>query len=203
MYSPRTVPGPLIPWWSCYKANPKGVMSRVQRKQWTVPLAKGDSIFVRVVARTGLICASMSPPCSTASPRASTASPSSCFGFTSWTKRNSSAAPVEGFFSQRKKEDPETLSTGDLSELFGLDLAEADLPPHCLQIAQVRTRVRRKHEGANSLSVPSGQSGPRHKPSANVFSLFSLVLLASSEQLAQEVLAGTTTDRWTRKQSAG
>jgi hypothetical protein len=45
--------------------------------------------------------------------------------------------------------------------------------------------VRRKSEGANRLSVPAGDSG-RHKPSADVFSLFSLLLLACSEQLAQE-----------------
>ncbi len=58
-------------------------------------------------------------------------------------------------------------------------LKAAHAPPHCLQLAQVRTRVRRKCEGASRLSVPAGDSG-RDKPSADVFSLFSLLLLACS-----------------------
>jgi len=140
----------------------------------------------RAVARTGLICASMSPPCSTASARDSTVSPSSCFGFTSWTKRNSSAAPVESFLSQRKEEIPGKfcLPAIFLNSSDWISLKAAHPPPHCLQLAQVRTRVRRKCEGASGLSVPAGDSG-RHKSSADVFSLFSL-LLACSEQLAQE-----------------
>src|SRR5215469_8976342 len=141
----------------------------------------------RAAARTGLICASMSPPCSTASARASIASPSSCFGFTSWTKRNSSAAPVERFLSEGKEEIP---GTSCLPAIFlyssdWISLRAAHPPPHCLQLAQVRTRVRRKCEGASSLSVPAGDSG-RDKPSVDVFSVFSLLLLACSEQLARE-----------------
>ena len=141
----------------------------------------------RAAARTGLICASMSPPCSTASARASIASPSSCFGFTNWTKRNSSAAPVERFLSQGKEEIPGTfcLPAIFLNSSDWISLKAAHPPPHCLQLAQVRTRVRRKCEGASSLSVPRGDSG-RDKPSVDVFSMFSLLLFACSEQLAQE-----------------
>ncbi len=135
----------------------------------------------RAAARTGLICASMSPPCSTASAPASTASPSSSFGFTSWTKRNSSAAPAESFLSQGKEEIPGKfcLPAIFLNSSDWILLKAAHAPPHCLQLAQVRTRVRRKCEGASRLSVPAGDSG-RDKPSADVFSLFSLLLLACS-----------------------
>src|SRR5262250_434488 len=133
----------------------------------------------RAAARTGLICASMSPPCSTASARASIASPSSCFGFTSWTKRNSSAAPVETFLSQRKEEIPGKFCLPPIflnsSDWISLRAAPHP-PPHCLQLAQVRTRVQRKCEGASRLSVPAGDSGP-HKPSADLFSLSSLLCL--------------------------
>src|SRR6516164_1043453 len=141
----------------------------------------------RAVARTGLICASMWPLCSTASARASTASPSSCFGFTSWTKGNSSAEPVVSFLSQRKEEIPGKfcLPAISLNSSVWISLKAAHPPPHCLQLAQVRTRLRRKCEGTSRLSVPAGDSG-RHKPSADVFSLFSLLLFACSEQLAQE-----------------
>src|SRR6516164_9897359 len=141
----------------------------------------------RAVARTGLICASMSPPCSTASAPASTASLSSCFGFTSWTKRNSSAEPVVSFLSQRKEEIPGKfcLPAIFLNSSDWISLKAAHPPPHCLQLAQVRTRVRRKCEGASGLSVPAGDSG-RDKPSVDVFSMFSLLLFACSEQLAQE-----------------
>jgi hypothetical protein len=109
-----------------------------------------------------------------------------CFDFTSWTKRNSSAAPVESFLSQRKEEIPKRFC---LPAIF---LNSSDWislkPPHCLQLAQVGRRVRRKCEGAGRSPVPAGDSG-RHKPSAAVFSLFSWLLLACTEQLAQEVLA--------------
>src|SRR6266403_2010550 len=135
----------------------------------------------RAAARTGLICANMSPPCSTASAPASTASPSSSFGFTSWTKRNSSAAPAESFLLQGKEEIPGKfcLPAIFLNSSDWILLKAAHARPHCLQLAQVRTRVRRKCEGASRLSVPAGDSG-RDKPSADVFSLFWLLLLACS-----------------------
>jgi hypothetical protein len=102
-------------------------------------------------------------------------------------ERNSSAAPVEGFFSQRKEEIPGKFCLPAIFLISSdwISLKAAHSPPHCLQLAQVRTRVRRKREGTNRLSVPAGDSG-RHKPSADVCSLFSLLLLACSEQLAQE-----------------
>src|SRR5438445_165232 len=113
--------------------------------------------------------------------RASTASPSSSFGFTSWTKRNSSAAPAESFLSQGKEEIPGKfcLPAIFLNSSDWILLKAAHAPPHCLQLAQGRTRVRRKCEGASRLSVPAGDSG-RDKPSADVFSLFWLLLLACS-----------------------
>jgi len=112
---------------------------------------------------------------------ASTASPSSSFGFTSWTKRNSSAAPAESFLSQGKEEIPGKfcLPAIFLNSSDWILLKAAHAPPHSLQLAQVRTRVRRKCEGASRLSVPAGDSG-RDKPSADVFSPFSLLLLPCS-----------------------
>src|SRR5215472_12119518 len=148
----------------------------------------------RAAARTGLICASMSPPCSTASARASIASPSSCFGFTSWTKRNSSAAPVERFLSQGKEEIPGTscLPVIFLYSSDWISLRAARPPPHCLQLAQVRTRVRRKCEGASSLSVPAGDSG-RDKPSVDVFLCSRCCCLHAQSSWLGKGLARTTT----------
>lgn len=198
----KITPVSMARWKSICKADfPRESWSEFAEKTMDCSPRQGRFNF-RAVAQTGLICASMSPPCSTASAHASTASPSSCFGFTSWTKRNSSAAPVESFLSQRKDEIPVKfcLPAICLNSLDWISLKAAHPHPHCLQLAQVRTRVRRKCEGASTLSVPAGDSA-RHKPPADVFSLFSLPNAQSS--WLRKVLAGTTTGRWTRKQSVG
>src|SRR5438445_11297999 len=139
------------------------------------------SLNFRAAARTGFLWEALRPPSSTARAPASTASPSSSFGFTSWTKRNSSAAPAESFLSQGKEEIPGKfcLPAIFLNSSDWILLKAAHAAPHCFQLAQVRTRVRRKCEGASRLSVPAGDSG-RDNPSADVFSLFSLLLLACS-----------------------